>query len=154
MIKINVFVINKKWKKYIKNPDYYLKIKIFVLKKKNKFFTNKKLEFSIRLAGGQEIKKLNNSFRKKNKITDVLSFPFNERKFLTKLFKSKNNIYLGDIIINFDKVLLDSRNFGFKKYFDKIWIHGLVHLLGGTHKFKKDFIKMKKIEKKFFSSIN
>ena len=65
MIKINVFVINKKWKKYIKNPDYYLKRKIFVLKKKNKFFTNKKLEFSIRLAGGQEIKKLNNSFRKK-----------------------------------------------------------------------------------------
>ena len=77
MIKINVLVENKSWKKYIKNPENYLKKKI---KKLNNYipFKNKKIEFSLLLSGTKFITKLNLKFRKKNKTTDVLSFPSNE----------------------------------------------------------------------------
>ena len=37
----------------------------------------------------------------------------------------------------------------FKIEFDKLWIHGLVHLLGFDHKKDQDFYKMNRIEKKY-----
>jgi len=84
MIKINVLVGNKNWNKYIKNPDFYLKKKIKKLYNKNIFFKKKIFEFSILLTNENEIKNLNKKFRKKNKSTDVLSFPFHEKKMLIK----------------------------------------------------------------------
>ena len=154
MIKINVFVTKITWKKYIKNPENYLKKKLLLLNKKNSFFSKKNIEFSIRLESGLEIKKLNKAFRNKNTATDIISFPFYKKNILQKLIKKKEKIYLGDIIINLDKIIKNSKKLSFKKYFDKIWIHGLVHLLGGRHKLKKDFLKMNKLEIKFFNSIN
>ena len=41
-----------------------------------------------------------------------------------------------------------------EKEFDRLWIHGLAHLLGYDHKKDSDFNKMRKVEKKFFSFIN
>ena len=42
----------------------------------------------------------------------------------------------------------------FKLEFNKLWIHGLVHLFGYDHKKDKDFSKMIKIEKKFLSYLD
>ena len=56
------------------------------------------------LSGSKEIKYLNKKFRKKNKSTDVLSFPFHTKKELKKKLKTEKEIYIGDIIINFNKV--------------------------------------------------
>ena len=86
------------------------------------------------------MKKLNKKFRKKNKPTDVLSFPFKNR------IKTKKNIYLGDIAISYEIVNKRSKDSNFFLEFDKMWIHGYLHLLGYDHKSKKDFNKMKKIE--------
>ena len=58
------------------------------------------------LSGNKEIKKINKKFRKKNKITDVLSFPFYEKREIKKFLKKKNSFYLGDIIINLDKIII------------------------------------------------
>ena len=33
--------------------------------------------------------------------------------------------------------------------FDKVWVHGLLHLIGYDHVKNKDYFKMNKIEKKF-----
>ena len=74
MIKANVVVEFPKWKKKIYNPEKYLQKKFNKLKKILKL-KNKNLEFSILLTNNAKMKKLNNKFRKKNKITDVLSFP-------------------------------------------------------------------------------
>ena len=155
MIKINVIVGNKSWKKYIKNPKVYAKNKIKLLKKNNNFFKNKNIYFSLLLSDNKEIKKINKKFRKKNKTTDVLSFPFYEKKHLTKILKTEKKIYLGDIIINLDKIIdkLNNKK-DIKVEFDKLWIHGLAHLLGYRHKLKKDYIKMKKVEKNFFNLVN
>ena len=153
MIKINIITSNKDWKKIFKNPKNYLKKKILHLNK-TAFFKRKNLEFSILLTGSKEIKEFNKKFRKKNKITDVLSFPFQEKKLLKKILKKKHNLYLGDIAINFDRVISKDIKLNFKKSFDRLWVHGLVHLLGGRHSNNKEYIKMKKIENKFFKAVN
>ena len=154
MIKINVLVSNKNWKKHIKNPNQYLKKKLNKLNRKEAFLKKRKIEFSLLLSGNHEIKKINYKFRKKNNPTDVLSFPFYNLKELKKLLRERKDFYLGDIIINLDKIYPKCNNEEFKFFFDKLWIHGLLHLLGNRHKLNKDFLKMSRLEKKFYSYVN
>ena len=106
------------------------------------------------MTGSDEIRKLNKKFRKKNETTDVLSFPFYTKKELKKKLKYDREIYLGDIIVNFSKVKNKNNKNNFVDEFNKLWIHGLVHLFGYDHKKNMDFIKMIKIEKKFISYLN
>ena len=138
MIRGNVFVDFPKWKNKIKNPEKYLLQKIKKLQKIS-YFKSKNQEFSILLTNSQKMKKLNFKFRKKNKITDVLSFPLNH--------KSKKNIYIGDIAIGFEIINKRSKVSDFNYEFDKMWIHGYLHLIGYDHKKNKEYAKMSKKEK-------
>tara|TARA_B100000795_G_scaffold259980_1_gene235420 strand:+ start:217 stop:681 length:465 start_codon:yes stop_codon:yes gene_type:complete len=152
MIKVDVLVTNKNWNKYIKNPNIYLVKRLKKVQKEISLIRKNNINFTLLLSGEQEIKKLNKKFRKKNKSTDVLSFPSHEKKILLKLLKKKNYLYLGDIIINLTKIIKLSKTQDFMTVFDKIWIHGLVHLLGYRHKSNKDFLVMQKIENKIIKS--
>jgi probable rRNA maturation factor len=154
MIKINVIVRSNKWIFFFKNPETYLKKKLYKINKKIKFFKLKKIEFSLLLTENNEIKNLNKKFRKKNKPTDVLSFPFQNKKNLNILFKKKDPLYLGDIVINLNKILLKNDKNTYKHEFDKLWIHGLLHLLGYRHKTNKEYLKMRHQEKKLINLIN
>ena len=154
MIKINVITKNINWFTFIKNPKNYLDRKIKKLNLKNKTLSKKKLSCTLLLADDKEIKHLNKKFRKKNKSTDVLSFPFQTKNELKKKLKSGKEIYLGDIIINLNKVKDKDILEKFKKEFDRLWIHGLLHLFGHVHKRNEDFLKMNRIEKKYFNLIN
>ena len=106
------------------------------------------------MSGTTEIKKLNKKFRNKNKSTDVLSFPFYEKKQLNDIIKSEKEVYLGDIIINLSKIKNKKNKIQFQQELNKLWIHGLVHLFGYQHKKKQDFNSMDKIEKKYLKFIN
>ena len=88
MIKINVIVKDKIWLKFIKNPETYLKRKIKDIQNDN-FFGKKKYSFSLKLSSTKEIKNLNKQFRKKNKETDILSFPNQTKKKISNFKKSK-----------------------------------------------------------------
>jgi len=154
MIKFNVITNNSKWLKYIKNPDRYLNKRINKLNNNSKKFIKNNFFCTLLLSGDNEIKKLNNKFRKKNKITDVLSFPFQTKKELKKILKKEREIYLGDIIVNINKIKNKKEIKDFKIEFDRLWIHGLVHLFGYDHVHNKDYVKMNKIEKKYFDLIN
>ena len=154
MIKANVITDNFNWLNYIKNPNNYIDRKIKKLNSRNKSFFKKKLFFTLLLSDSTKIKKLNKKFRKKNKITDVLSFPFQQKKEFKKKLKNEKEIYLGDIIINLNKVKKKGLAQDFKLEFDRLWLHGLVHLFGHNHKKNKDFQLMKKIEDKYFNLIN
>ena len=154
MIKINVIINNNKWFHYIKDPNNYLDRKINKLNSKNKIFRNKIFFFTLLLSDSREIKLLNRKFRKKNKSTDVLSFPFYTKKELHKKLISEKEIYLGDIIINLNEIKDKKKLKNFKEEFNNLWIHGLVHLFGHDHKKEKDFLAMKKIEKEYSSFIN
>ena len=149
MIKIDVFIKDKNWKKYISNPAKYLKDKVKFINS-SILFNKKYINFSILLAGNKEIKMLNNKFRKKNKTTNILSFPFYKRNEIKKKIKNEDRIYLGDIILNFYKIKKKARKNEFEKEFNKLWIHGLLHLLGYQHDTNKDFYKMRKLENRIF----
>ena len=97
---------------------------------------------------------MNKKYRKKNKTTDVLSFPFYNKKELQKNLKKEKEIYLGDIIINLNKIKNKKNKNIFKIEFNKLWIHGLTHLFGYDHCKDQDFYQMNKIEKKFLSYLN
>ena len=148
MIKANVILDYSKWRYKIKNPNIYFKKKIQKLSTIPSF-KNKNQEFSILLTNSKKIKSLNYKFKKKNKPTDVLSFP------TQNVFK--NNSYIGDIAICFEILNKRSKTSNFFLEFDKMWIHGYFHLIGYDHKKLKDFKKMSKKENlvlKYFHQIN
>ena len=148
MISINVFSEEKAWSKRLKNKDIFFKKICKAFPKKYKFL-NKKVTFTLLLSNNKNIKKLNKVFRKKNKSTDILSFP------LDKKIKIKKNTYLGDIIISYnylDKPRSQDLK-SFKEKVAKILIHGFLHLLGFDHKKNKDYSKMLKEENLIFKSV-
>ena len=154
MIKVNVILNNIIWKKYLKNPHSFIDKKIKLLNKRNKLYKKNTLICSLLLSGTKEIKKLNKKFRKKNKSTDVLSFPFHKKNQLNNKIKREKEIYLGDIIINLNKIRNKNNKIKFQEELNKLWIHGLVHLFGYQHKKDQDFHAMSKIEKKYLQYIN
>ena len=150
MINADVVVENKSWNKKIKDPNNYIKKKI---KKIFKFNSLKKKRFSltILLTGNSKMKYLNNKFRNKNKTTDVLSFPNLDAVDLKK--KNNTKIYLGDIALNYEIINRRSKDSNFDLEFDKMWIHGYLHLLGYDHKKVRDYKIMKKIEDKILKIV-
>ena len=150
MIKIEVLIKDKNWKKYLSNPNRYLNTQAKKINVK-KYFKSKLINISILLAGNNDIKFLNKKFRKKNKTTDVLSFPSYDQNIMRTKLKSQKSLYLGDIALNLYKI--DKGKNKFKSEFDKLWVHGLVHLMGYRHYKNKDFFKMKKIEDKIIKQL-
>ena len=137
MIKANVVLDNPIWKKKIKKPNIYIKKRLNLLSKLS-IFKNKIHEFTIFLTNNKKMKILNNKFRKKNKSTDVLSFPINHQIL--------NNSYIGDIAISYEIINKRSKNSNFFLEFDKMWIHGYLHLLGYNHIKLQDYKIMNKRE--------
>ena len=151
MIKVNVEINNKPWHKKIKNPKRYFSKKLKKILKILPDLKKKNIIFTIFLTNSLSIKKLNKKFRKQNKPTDVLSFPFFSQKKI-KLNKKKN-IYIGDIATCYEIINFRSKKTNFFLEFDKVWVHGFLHLLGYNHIKNKDYFKMNKIEKKILNSI-
>ena len=151
MIKVNVEINNKSWHKKIKNKKYYFNKKLKKISQIPKIFKNKNITFTILLTNSSQMKKLNKKFRNKNKPTDVLSFPNFEKKNL-RLVKQKN-FYIGDIAISYEIIKSRSLKDNFQSEFDKVWVHGLLHLVGIDHIKNKDYFKMKKIEKRILNLI-
>ena len=150
MIKIEVLIKDKNWKKYLSNPNKYLNTQAKKINLK-KYFRSKVINISILLTGNNDIKLLNKKFRKKNKTTDVLSFPSYDQNTIRTKLKFQKILYLGDIALNLYKIDRGKNNF--KSEFDKLWVHGLVHLMGYKHYKNKDFFKMKKIEDKIIKQL-
>jgi len=150
MIKAEVLVESKNWKKIIQNPK---KLIANILKKfPNSYkFINKKVTITIVLTNNFKIRLLNNKFRNKNKPTDILSFPFFDKKSLKKNIKNKK-IYLGDIVISHEEFKKKNKE-NIKNGFIKILIHGFLHLLNYDHKSNNDYKKMNSIENKIFKKI-
>jgi len=144
MIKADVVVENKLWKRKIKLPNIYIKKKI---RKISQFYLTKKkqLLFTILLTGNSKMKYLNKKFRNKKKTTDVLSFPFCEKKE-RNVKNNLKSVYLGDIAINYKIINQRSKKSNFNYEFDKMWVHGYLHLLGFDHKNVKDYKIMKRVE--------
>ena len=151
MIRVNVEINSQSWNKKIKNPKKYFSEKLKKISKIIKFFKDKNITFTILLTNSLNMKKLNNKFRNRNTSTDVLSFPFlssNNLKFL-----KQKKIYIGDIAVSYEVINSRSKKKNFFLEFDKVWVHGLLHLIGYNHIKNKDYFKMSKFEKRILNSI-
>ena len=148
MINVNVFSEEKAWSKKLKKKELFFKKICKSFPKKYKF-SRRKVSFTLLLSNNKNIKKLNKSFRHKNKSTDILSFPSNK-----KLKKIKEN-YIGDIIISYNFIdRPKSQSFkSFKEKLIKTFIHGFLHLLNFDHIKNKDYIKMLKEEELIYKSV-
>ena len=146
MINVDVVVNYPNWKKKLTDSKFFINKIVKFLPKKFKF-EKKNIFLTLLLSNNTNIKKLNYKFRKKNKPTDILSFPLN--------INSKKETYLGDIIISYQFVNKPkgSSNLEFKKKLIKLFIHGFLHLLGYDHKKNKDYKKMNEEELKIFNLI-
>ena len=95
MISIEVVSEEKNWSKKIKKSQFFFQTVCKSFPKKYQF-TNKRVFLTLLLSNNNNIKKLNKKFRKKNKPTDILSFPFKKKTNINK------KTYIGDIIISYN----------------------------------------------------
>ena len=148
MIRINVISEEKSWSKKLKKKESLFNNICKHFPKKFRFL-NKKVYLTLLLSNNKNIKILNKKFRKKNKHTDILSFPYNH-----KLIDS-NEIYLGDIIISFNYINKPRNlsNYEIKKKTIQLFIHGFLHLLGYDHFKDVNYKKMLTEEKKILESV-
>jgi len=93
-----------------------------------KFLRQGQAELSLALVGNQEIRKLNARYRKKNRPTDVLSFP-QEGNLPT------GQKLLGDVVISVEQAARQARKRGrrLRREIEDLMIHGILHLLGYDH---------------------
>lgn len=92
-----------------------------------------KLNLSVALISPAEIRKLNKRYLKKDKPTDVLSFP--ESPDSQKTSTPKELQVLGEILICPEEVKNNSLelNRSFEEELCRTLIHGILHLLGYNH---------------------
>jgi len=97
----------------------------------------KSIQVSLLICGELRIKKLNQEFRQKNKVTDVLSFPNHED--LRKTNFTDSNLFLGDLAICHQKVKSQAKQFeiSYMDEFIHLFFHGLIHLFGYDHELSK-----------------
>jgi probable rRNA maturation factor len=110
------------------------------------------IEVSILLSDDDELQRLNNTFRNKDKPTNVLSFPYHNLEntnWRTKLEKKKN-VFLGDIAISYDMVNREAIAQGkpFQSHFAHMVVHGFLHLLGYDHIYDDQANEMEELETK------
>ncbi len=98
---------------------------------------------SIAFISEEEMKMINYKYRGKNANTDVLSFS-----------EDGDSDYLGEILINYDKIKGQATYFKNtpEKELDFILIHGLLHLLGYTDDKEEDKKEMIRLGNKFLKN--
>jgi probable rRNA maturation factor len=120
----------------VRVDEHFLKkIAKSVLKKEGKGG----LELSVVSVGPERMKTLNKKYRKKNKVTDVLSFPYDGS---------------GEIVLCPKEIKKNAKKFksGFKKELARALIHGILHLFGYEHEIsKKAARRMQKKEESYLN---
>ncbi|PJE57799.1 MAG: rRNA maturation RNase YbeY [Candidatus Portnoybacteria bacterium CG10_big_fil_rev_8_21_14_0_10_38_18] len=94
-------------------------------------------EISLVFLNDKEMKNLNRKYRKRNRLTDVLSFDYGE--ILICLPQAKRQAKLLNHSLKDELVIL--------------LIHGILHLVGYNDETKKDYNKMSKKQKALWQKI-
>lgn len=92
------------------------------------------VSISVAFVPSEEIQRLNALYRKKNKVTDVLSFPEypNRQAFLNQ---SSKEFFLGELVLCYDYIKQASieDEVSLEQEMAYIISHGVLHLLGFRH---------------------
>ncbi len=107
-----------------------------VIKRTLKHEKVKNATFSIVFVGNEKIQEINREYRGLDKITDVISFAFedNARKVYNKIR------FLGEIFICIPRMIEQANEYGHGETRELAFLtcHGLLHLLGYDHTNKEE----------------
>ncbi len=135
------------------SPVWLRRLSSLVLQKVKGEAFAQKAELSIVLTGDAKVRKLNRVYRKKDKTTDVLSFPLLEGVKFPAGFKGA--VALGDVVISVPQTQRQAaeQKKDFRAELALLLIHGILHLLGYDHvtlaEEKKMFGLQNRLLKKF-----
>ena len=95
---------------------------------------------SISLVNDETIHQINNDYRHIDRVTDVISFAFNDGEDRESLYHSGSMVVLGDIYICIDQAKRQAEEYGHSldREMRFLFVHGLLHLLGNDHMKKED----------------
>jgi len=112
--------------------------------------SDKPLYISLLITDNDTIQNINNEYREKNSATDVISFAYNETE------NEGHYEVLGDIIISYDKVKEQAKNYSHseKREFYYVLLHGILHILGYDHIDEQDKSAMRQKEEEILSRYN
>lgn len=111
---------------------------------------NTKMYISVTLTTPEQIRKINNEFRKVDKETDVLSFPMFEKEEILELKKKEPKFEeaLGDIIVSVSRVEEQAKEYGHscERELAYMIVHGFYHLMGEDHMQEDEKAQMREKE--------
>jgi rRNA maturation RNase YbeY len=92
-------------------------------------------ELNVVITDDKRIRILNREFRRKDKATDVLSFPQLTKAELAGKTRGFVGSYLGDLVISSETTLKQAKEFGVPKQEEllRLVVHGILHLCGYDH---------------------
>lgn len=113
------------------------------------------LYLSVILTTPNQIQEMNNTYRKINKATDVLSFPMFEKDEIPNII-SEIEEPLGDIVISIEKVKEQAEEYGhsFERELAYMVVHGFYHLMGYDHIELVDRTEMRAKEETVLNKLN
>ena len=113
------------------------------------------VELSIVLGSDAAIRKLNAAYRKKDKATNVLSFPVGGADVPGADVGAAGGVLLGDVVIAYGTVAREAREArkSLKDHLSHMVVHGVLHLLGYDHESAPDAVTMERLETKILSQL-
>ena len=136
MTKITYNIGDKGWKKHFPHFKKYIGQAVNETLNQMDIKIDEDIVVSILLTSNNEIKKLNNQYRKKNEPTNVLSFLIND------------NPLLGDIILCHSVIKKEAlaQKKSIDDHYAHLVIHGYLHLIGFDHTKNDDELTMENKE--------
>lgn len=91
-------------------------------------------EVSVSFVNNEQIRELNNEFRRKDAATDVLSFPLGENG-VYDVNEETGAYQLGDVVISVPKAMEQAEQYGhsLNREMGFLTVHSMLHLLGYDH---------------------
>ena len=107
---------------------------------------------SVILVGPITIRRINRDYRRKDAVTDVISFALLDDEDAVEY---EDEVELGDIFINRNRVFSQAEEYGHsvKREFVFLFVHGMLHLLGYDHMTKEDEEKMFALQRKIVGDL-
>ena len=105
--------------------------------------------FSIVFVGNEKIQELNRDYRGIDRITDVISFAFEDNAKVVY-----NNVrFLGEIYICIPRMIEQASEYGHSEMRELsfLGVHGLLHLLGYDHQTKEEEEEMFNLQEEILS---
>lgn len=116
-------------------------------------YQKKVCELTIRVVNNKESQMLNQTYRNKDKPTNVLSFPFELPDGFDLVDIELDNYLLGDLVICHEVLVKEAaeQNKEIKYHWAHMIIHGVLHLLGFDHINESEAKKMEDLEIKILA---